>query len=194
MLLVVNWYNYPYNRCLEGGKMFIKRTRLLDNEYMRLVEDEIQGKEVKLLATMHGDYLTKEQVLELIEELKEVYENNEVEAVIDSRNKANKLYQAGFHFGTTGRYIRGNSPVYKFKEFNRKTKTNRIRKMTCDFCGKKFTSETQDGYYKFSDYFLSHQGISNCNEQACSEPCIRHIWDELLNEWLKREGFKEFIQ
>ena len=67
--------------------------------------------------------------------------------------------------------------------------------MTCDFCGKQFTSETQEGYYKFTDTFMHREKIAEHNgEQACSEFCIKKIWSELLDEWLKREGLVEFVR
>jgi len=164
-------------------------------ELIYLTEDEINDEKVTVFKKERGSYLEKEEALQLIDKLVKVYRLNEINELIDFRNNENRIYQAGFDFVNQGRYMRCNFPVYKFKEFNRKTKTKRVRKMTCDFCGKEFTSETQDGYYKFADLFMHHQKIAEHeNEQACSEFCIKKIWSELLDEWLKREGLLDFVR
>ncbi|PHC36790.1 hypothetical protein COF09_28950 [Bacillus toyonensis] len=159
---------------------------------IRLFPDEFKNRDSYVLVDERGYHLKKEEVFKIIEEIKKTYENDDINEIINFRNKETKISQSGFDFERQGRYVHSNMPVYKFKEFNKKS--SRVRKMECTFCGRYFTSETQDGYYKLTTSYMFKKGISNSSEEACSEICIRHIWDELLNEWLKKEGLEEYIQ
>ena len=171
--------------------MFVRQGR----DFVYLTEDEINNQKVTIFKKERGIYLEKEEALKLIKQLASAYNLTEINELINFRNKEIHLADAGFDFANQGRYIRCNRPVYKFKEFNRKTKTNRIRKMTCDFCGKHFTSESDDGYYKFTDTFMLHQDmVEHMMEEACSEFCIKKIWDELLVEWLKKEELLDLVK
>lgn len=172
---------------------FINASR--GREFTYIEEDKIGNETVTVLSKGRGEYLEKSEAIELIKQLASSYNLVEIEKLIEFRNKEMLLLNKGFDFATQGPFVRCNSQVYKFKEFNRKTKTNRVRKMTCDFCGKHFTSETDNGYYKFSDYFMQHEDIlENLSEEACSEFCIQKIWLEALNEWLKREDLLDFVK
>lgn len=164
-------------------------------EFTYIKEDKIGNDKVTVFSKGRGEYLEKDEALELIKQLASSYNVTEIEELIEFRNKGMILLNKGFDFANQGPFIRGNSKVYRFKEFNRKTKTNRVRKMTCDFCGKHFTSETDDGYYKFSDYFMVHEeAVENLSQEACSEFCIQKIWLEVLTEWLKKEDLLDFVK
>ena len=164
-------------------------------DFTYIEEDKIGNEVVTVFSKGRGEYLEKSEAIELIKKLASSYNLVEIEELITFRNKEMLLLNKGFDFATQGPFVRCNSQVYNFKKFNRKTKTNRVRKMTCNFCGKHFTSETDDGYYKFSDYFMQHEGIlENSSEAACSEFCIQKIWLEALTEWLKREDLLDFVK
>ena len=94
------------------------------------------------------------------------------------------LHNMGFDFKNQGRYMRQGHSVYKRKEFN---PDKRKWSFHCGFCGKKVSSDVDRDYFYIADYDIRTSGT--ISDRCCSEVCARHVWDEMLEVWLKNHGY-----
>jgi hypothetical protein len=164
--------NYSLNK--KGGmNMWKKIDRII-------IEETPEGRAI-LRNTRNGMILTTEEALVIIEKLLSTYNSDDVDEIIENTNEYQKVINAGFDFESKGRYYRFNNLVYSRKEFRRNLK--RDWSFKCGWCGRKVSSKTDKEYYQLctmTDFPF---------ERACSEVCIQHIWDELLMDWLNKNGF-----
>lgn len=152
-------------------------------EFYSLEKIMINDEEGLVLCNNHRYIMEREEALEILTQLVKGYENVEVNEFIRNHNKELRLLHAGFDFERRGIYYRFESPVYRKKEFRKDLKRN--WSFNCGWCGKKVSSEFPQEYYNISEWLEGMTGF----ERGCSEVCIKHIWDELLTNWLKENGY-----
>ncbi|MCM3593633.1 hypothetical protein M4D58_23715 [Brevibacillus borstelensis] len=144
----------------------------------------IDGEEALVFMDGNLEIMEQEEAKDVLAKLIKGYKNEDVNKSIKEHNKERQLLHAGFDFENQGRYYRFNHPVYSKKEFRKDLKRNWSFK--CGWCGKKVSSEFPQEYYTIMEYSL--EGTTGF-ERGCSEVCIKHIWDELLTNWLKEHGY-----
>lgn len=154
-------------------------------------EDNGESKDYFCLADERGNVYSKEDVLQLFEQVKAFYEREDSPVLVAENNDAKRLEDTlrtlwGIEFTQNeyGKYLLPTAK-YKYKVFKTDKKHWSI---TCGWCGEKVSSKVEEGYYSL------HNGNFDINfERACSEDCAQLIWKEGFKNWLHENGFQKYF-
>ncbi len=140
----------------------------------------------------HGFLMDPHQALEIIDKLKIAYESPEINAFVEQENQDLHLESMGIDLNH--RYLLNGINVYKKKEFD---PLKRKRSFSCAWCGTRVSSTKDKEYYYITDHYL-RSGLSEQKSQpweySCSETCIRHVWDEIYESWMRERGYLTAIK
>lgn len=154
-------------------------------------EDNGESKEYTCLADERGFVYAKEDVLRLLEQVKEFYEREDATEMLIKHNKQRELeemirmeFKVKFLRNESGKYMLPPAD-YKYKVFKIDKKHWSIK---CGWCGERVSSKDKEGYYSI------HNGRFNVVfERACSEDCAKLIWKEGVKNWIHENGYQKYF-
>lgn len=157
---------------------------------------KIDGKEERhyALYDQRGHLYSKQDVSELWDAIKSFYGLENIEEWIDQQNKLKSLrgrlksnaanYSSTVRQNENGLYELP-EPNFKYKLFNRE---KREWSCKCNWCGEKVSSKEHEGYYTLNNSIFEIHF-----ERACSEVCVRLIWQDKVKEWIFDNNYQEFF-
>jgi hypothetical protein len=163
--------------------------------FVDLIRIEGDPKEYYVLRDGQGNLFSKDNYVELMQKLFDFYMLENVDELIEEHNKLIRLsmkmenYSANYEIevqeNEEGLY-KIPKPNYKYKKFKN---DKRNWSCTCDWCGKKVSSKTDEAYYTLN-CSIFNIGL----EHACSEECVYLIWKEGFKSWVYENGYQKYFE
>ena len=130
----------------------------------------------------------------MIEKVKDFYRLENTDEIISKHNKQRRLdtkmknYSANYEIEVQ----QNEEGLYKIPKPNCKYKKFKNNKRnwscTCDWCGKKVSSKTDEAYYT-----LNCSIFNIGREHACSDECVNLIWKEGFKNWIYEMNIRNIL-
>lgn len=166
-----NFVDYMENRVI---KPVVLRNE--EQEYMALVDN-------------HANLLDIQNMRFIAHELLKTVEIDSLNDFIKEQNLKNQLTQYEFPYDNENGLFLLPKPYIDKRKVRDNLKSN--WGFTCNWCGYKWSSKTQDRYFVTGFDPMGFGGTSS--EMACSEVCASHIYYELAKNWVHDKGYAKFF-